>query len=159
MLILAPLRSSALTWMQHLVSSLPSSITQVENYPRFVSEYSLPEGARDKVLEERDKYPSDHVEIWKGNVDDSFRVGVKVTRKSVKVFSNFYESDMLIASPLGLRTSIEKDGCVAPYPFLLPPSLAFAAVGRCADLVHTHSPSATRTSSLQLNTSSSTRWT
>ncbi|GAA5977737.1 hypothetical protein JCM11641_001394 [Rhodosporidiobolus odoratus] len=109
-LILAPLRSSALTWMQHLVSSLPSSITQVENYPRFVSEYSLPEGARDKVLEERGKYPSDHVEIWKGNVDDSFRVGVKVTRKSVKVFSNFYESDMLIASPLGLRTSIEKDG-------------------------------------------------
>lgn len=54
-------------------------------------------------------YPGDHVEMFKGNVDDSFRIGVKVTRKSVKLFSEFYSCDIVIASPLGLRMSIEKE--------------------------------------------------
>ncbi|GAA5841862.1 hypothetical protein JCM11251_005405 [Rhodosporidiobolus azoricus] len=109
-LILAPFRSSALSWMQHLITFLPPSITSVESYPRFVAEYSLPEGAVDKLVEQRENYPADHVETFRGNVDDAFRVGVKVTRKSARVFSNFYDSDILVASPLGLRTSIEKDG-------------------------------------------------
>ncbi|GAA5953125.1 hypothetical protein JCM10213_003423, partial [Rhodosporidiobolus nylandii] len=109
-LILAPLRSSALSWMQHLISFLPPTCTLVENYPRFVGEYSLPEGARDKLAEEPENYPRDHVETFRGNIDDSFRVGVKVTRKQARVFSQFYESDILVASPLGLRTSMEKDG-------------------------------------------------
>ncbi|GAA5906777.1 hypothetical protein JCM6882_003299 [Rhodosporidiobolus microsporus] len=109
-LILAPFRSSALSWMQHLVTFLPPSISSVEGFPRFVAEYSLPEGAVDKLVENRDSYPADHVETFRGNVDDAFRVGVKMTRKSARVFSGFYESDVLVASPLGLRTSIEKDG-------------------------------------------------
>lgn len=57
-------------------------------------------------------YPRDHVETFKGNVDDNFRVGVKMTRKSVKMFSEFYDSDIVMASPLGLRRSIEKEKCV-----------------------------------------------
>jgi len=34
---------------------------------------------------------------------------MKMTRKSVKMFSEFYDSDAIIASPLGLRRSIEKE--------------------------------------------------
>lgn len=49
------------------------------------------------------------MEMFKGNVDDSFRVGVKLTRKSVKLFADFYACDLIIASPLGLRMSIEKE--------------------------------------------------
>lgn len=60
-------------------------------------------------------YPKDHVEMFKGNVDDSFRVGVKLTRKSVKLFSDFYTSDVILASPLGLRMSIEKEKYVFTF--------------------------------------------
>ncbi|GAA5925880.1 hypothetical protein JCM3775_005142 [Rhodotorula graminis] len=109
-LVLTPFRNSALSWAQHLISYLPPSITSVENFPRFVSEYSLPEGATDKLVEDRDKYPPDHVETFRGNIDDAFRCGVKVTRKTAKMFAEFYQADVILASPLGLRTSIEKDG-------------------------------------------------
>ncbi|GAA6036049.1 hypothetical protein JCM8097_006587 [Rhodosporidiobolus ruineniae] len=109
-LILCPFRHSALQWVQHLVTFLPPSVTAVDQFPRFVSEYSLPEGAVDKLAENPDNYPKDHVETFRGNIDDSFRVGIKVTRKAARVFAAFYDADVIVASPLGLRTSIEKDG-------------------------------------------------
>ncbi|GEM08206.1 digestive organ expansion factor [Rhodotorula toruloides] len=109
-LLLTPFRNSALTWVQHLVSYLPPTTSLIESYPRFVSEYSLPEGASDKLVERADEYPRDHVETFKGNIDDTFRCGIKVTRKAAKMFSEFYQADVIVASPLGLRTSIEKDG-------------------------------------------------
>ena len=34
---------------------------------------------------------------------ECFKVGVSVTRKSVKLYSSFYHSDLIVASPLGLR--------------------------------------------------------
>ncbi|GAA5868766.1 hypothetical protein JCM3774_003883 [Rhodotorula dairenensis] len=109
-LILTPFRNAALSWVQDLVTYLPPSTTLVENYPRFVSEYSLPDGAEDKLVTNADSYPEDHVATFAGNIDDAFRCGIKVTRKSAKVFAEFYQADVIVASPLGLRTSIEKDG-------------------------------------------------
>jgi len=53
--------------------------------------------------------------MFQGNCDDGFRVGVKITRKSVKLFAEFYGCDVIIASPLGLRMSIEKEKWVARY--------------------------------------------
>lgn len=106
-LILAPLRSSALKWVRHLVAI--SQADQVENLARFEAEYALPDGAVDKLAQRREEYPDDHVDTFEGNIDDSFRLGLKVTRKSVKLFSEFYQADVIVASPLGLRTSIEKE--------------------------------------------------
>ncbi|GAA5914883.1 rRNA-binding ribosome biosynthesis protein UTP25 [Sporobolomyces salmoneus] len=106
-LILTPFRSCALSWLQHLLHY--SLVPQIENYERFLGEYSLPSGVVDKLVENRDEYPEDHVETFKGNIDDEFRVGVKVNRKQCKVFAEFYQADLLVASPLGLRTSIEKE--------------------------------------------------
>ena len=99
--------------MSALTSHTPSPAWQVENNSRFHAEYDLPPGTVDKLVSaEPGTHPKDHVEMFKGNVDDSFRVGVKITRKSVKLFADFYGCDLIFASPLGLRLSIEKEKCV-----------------------------------------------
>ncbi|KAI0745922.1 digestive organ expansion factor [Earliella scabrosa] len=109
-LILLPFRSFALRWISALTAHTPPSHYQIENHSRFQSEYGLPPGAVDKLANaEPGTYPRDHVEMFRGNVDDSFRLGVKITKKSVKLFADFYQCDLIIASPLGLRMSIEKD--------------------------------------------------
>lgn len=48
--------------------------------------------------------------IFAGNVDDCFRLGIAVTSKQLKLYSEFYRSDILVASPLGLRTIIGGEG-------------------------------------------------
>ena len=107
-LILLPFRNSAMDWFRAITSHTTGQ--QVENQARFLSEYGLPEGVVDKLTSaEPGTYPSDHVETFKGNVDDNFRIGVKMTRKTVKMFSEFYQCDLILASPLGLRRSIEKE--------------------------------------------------
>jgi U3 small nucleolar RNA-associated protein 25 len=112
-LILLPFRSSALAWLNALTTHTPSPAFQIENHSRFLSEYGLPPDAVDKLaVAEPGSYPRDHVETFKGNVDDNFRVGIKLTRKSVKLFADFYGCDLVLASPLGLRMSIEKEKCV-----------------------------------------------
>ncbi|KAJ3896208.1 digestive organ expansion factor [Lentinula edodes] len=109
-LILLPFRSSALAWFSALTTHTPSPEYQIENHTRFTSEYGLPSGAIDKLATaEPGTYPHDHVETFKGNVDDNFRVGIKLTRKSVKPFTEFYGCDIIMASPLGLRQSIQKE--------------------------------------------------
>ncbi|KAF5357301.1 hypothetical protein D9758_005878 [Tetrapyrgos nigripes] len=109
-LILLPFRSSGLEWFKALTSHTPSPEFQIENQSRFVAEYGLPPDAVDKLASaEPGTYPVDHVETFKGNVDDSFRVGIKLTRKSVKMFTEFYGCDIIMASPLGLRQSIQKE--------------------------------------------------
>ncbi|KAH9935741.1 digestive organ expansion factor [Fomitopsis serialis] len=109
-LILLPFRSFAQRWISALTSHTPSPTYQVENRSRFNTDYGLPQGVTDKLANaEPGTYPRDHVEMFKGNIDDAFRFGVKMTRKSVKLFADFYGCDLIVASPLGLRMSIEKE--------------------------------------------------
>jgi U3 small nucleolar RNA-associated protein 25 len=109
-LIILPFRSFALDWFHAITSHTPSPSYQIENHARFLSEYGLPNGVVDKLLvAEAGTYPSDHVDMFKGNVDDNFRIGLKLTRKTVKLFAEFYGCDIILASPLGLRRSIEKE--------------------------------------------------
>lgn len=109
-LFLLPFRSSAIDWFIALTSHTPTPSFQIENQSRFMMEYGLPSGAIDKLATaEPGTYPPDHVETFKGNVDDNFRVGIKMTRKSMKMFAEFYKCDIIIASPLGLRQSIERE--------------------------------------------------
>ena len=53
--------------------------------------------------------PDDFYKTFCGNIDDGFKIGISVTKKAVKLYTDFYSSDILIASPLGLRLVLETD--------------------------------------------------
>ncbi|MBW0489806.1 hypothetical protein O181_029521 [Austropuccinia psidii MF-1] len=111
-LILAPFRSSARDWVNIFTSLFPSSNSSIKGQERFDKEFSLPEGTIDK-LDSDDaplKYSLEHRMIFRGNVDDDFRLAAKLNRKEIKLYADFYQADLIIASPLGLRKVIEKDG-------------------------------------------------
>lgn len=45
-----------------------------------------------------------------GNIDDCFRIGVAIAKKNLKLYTAFDESDIIIASPLGLRIIVGESG-------------------------------------------------
>lgn len=97
--------------MSHFTMQSNSKM-EIANRERFISEFSLPEDTVDKLAEADGLgiYPPDHVQTFKGNIDDNFRAGIRVMKKVLKLFETFYGSDLIVASPLGLRLAIEREG-------------------------------------------------
>ncbi|KAK2158865.1 hypothetical protein LSH36_162g02012 [Paralvinella palmiformis] len=104
-LIIVPFRDSALR-IVNMMSRLLMSENQsfITNKKRFQSEYSNPIDLR-KGLK-----PEDYEATFVGNIDDHFRIGLGIAKKSLKLYTNFYSADIIIASPLGIRTVIGVEG-------------------------------------------------
>nr|XP_019940447.1 PREDICTED: digestive organ expansion factor homolog [Paralichthys olivaceus] len=107
-LILVPFRSGALRVVQTFISLLETKGKKivVSNKKRFKDEF----GEEADEQPPRVQRPDDYRAIFSGNVDDHFRIGVSIVRSSVRLYAPFYSSDIIISSPLGLRTVLGAEG-------------------------------------------------
>lgn len=100
-LILLETRQSCVRYMDTITELCEPD--QQENKKRFQDAFVQLE---EKYSEER---PLDFRELFEANDDNEFKLGVKFTRKTLKYYSQFYNSDIVLASPLGLRRAIKAD--------------------------------------------------
>jgi len=110
-LILCPMRNIAFDLVE-MIGELwtLSGAGMIDGMKRFVTEFGPPRDEDGDLVDETGPDPSkpaDFNRTFRDNIDDCFRIGIKFTRKSMKLFSDFYSSDIIIASPLGLRLVID----------------------------------------------------
>ncbi|KAK9239123.1 hypothetical protein V1525DRAFT_356897 [Lipomyces kononenkoae] len=109
-LVILPTRNSCHQFVETLIRL--SGTSQQENLKRFKTTY-YSNAALPKTK------PEDFRQLFAGDNDDNFRLGIKFTRKTLKLFTEFYNSDLIIASPLGLRLAIgDKTEKKRDYDFL-----------------------------------------
>ncbi|KAJ3171913.1 hypothetical protein HDU87_008163 [Geranomyces variabilis] len=106
-LILAPFKNAGMEIVQTLMAL--SATKQQDNKKRFFQEFGT-DPLDDLTPGFDSKKPEDHKQIFKGNIDDCFRVGVKFSRTQLKLYADFYSSDIIVASPLGLRMVLGAEG-------------------------------------------------
>lgn len=96
-LILLPFRDSALRVVNMMSELLADKQSFVSARKRFVSEYSVRED------DERPKYEHEDWEtIFAGNTNECFTIGLGIAKKTLKLYTKLDDSDIIIASPLGL---------------------------------------------------------
>ncbi|KAA8496510.1 U3 small nucleolar RNA-associated protein 25 [Porphyridium purpureum] len=82
---------------------------RVRNISRFRGEFL--EGGHDVVpRSDGDDSLAEHEYRFRGNIDDDFKLGIAYSHSGVKLFADFYESDCIVASPLGLVRLFESAG-------------------------------------------------
>ncbi|XP_048155654.1 U3 small nucleolar RNA-associated protein 25 homolog isoform X3 [Corvus hawaiiensis] len=108
-LMIVPFRECALRIVHAFISLLEVNDKKkidVSNKKRFKGEFGSDPEEKPPNL----KRPEDYEAIFSGNIDDHFRIGVAILQKSMRLYAPFYSSDIIIASPLGIRTVIGAEG-------------------------------------------------
>ncbi|NXN08071.1 DIEXF factor, partial [Indicator maculatus] len=108
-LMIVPFRECALRIVHIFISLLEVNAKRkidVSNKKRFKGEFGSDPEEKPPNL----KRPEDYEAVFAGNIDDHFRIGVAVLQKSMRLYAPFYSSDIIIASPLGMRTVIGAEG-------------------------------------------------
>ncbi|KAG7388817.1 hypothetical protein PHYBOEH_007679 [Phytophthora boehmeriae] len=108
-LVLLPLRSAAVSFVNQLLELLPANMDTFHNKDRFFNEFG---SAKDEDDEDEDSSSDDDgKKEWQrvfeqGNNDDCFQLGLSFSRKAVRFYSEYHHADVIIASPLGLRQQL-----------------------------------------------------
>ena len=103
-LILAPFKNFAYEIIRSLMKR--SKTTRQVNAKRFEQEFA-PQSTSTTSSDMFDL-------IFSGNLDDSFKIGICLHHgqsDNLKLFCDFYQSDIIVASPIALRQSIESNDC------------------------------------------------
>lgn len=99
-LILLPTRHACYELVESLITL--SGVEQQENKKKFLGQFYNKDVPPDNK-------PADFKDTFRGNNNDFFCIGLKFTRKSLKLYSSFYSSDIIIASPIGLSMILENN--------------------------------------------------
>ena len=107
-LILVPMRNVAGRVVRRLLELCPAAhgrADAVSKLERLADDFGFDSDGEAAETENRRKknlwVPEDHSAMFSGNTDDHFRLGIKVTKASVRLYVDFFGSDILVASPLG----------------------------------------------------------
>ncbi|EGG21519.1 Hypothetical glutamic acid-rich region containing protein [Cavenderia fasciculata] len=106
-LIIVPFRNTAMDIIKLLLKMVPHQQQDANTKKsKLIHDFTL--------LDEEDKVngakPADYKYTFRDNIDDCFRIGISFKRKGVQLFQPFFHSDIIIASPLGLRLVVGTDG-------------------------------------------------
>lgn len=96
-LVLLPFRESAFRVVKNIQSLLYKDENAL-NFKRFEEEF----GTENTEVTPTRK-PEDYEKTFYGNIDDTFRIGISFKGTSMKLYTKFESSDIIVASPLGLR--------------------------------------------------------
>ena len=107
-LIIVPFRHSCLKIVETLIAILIGEDKggSVMNKKRFLEDFRGNEIAMPK----KNPKPEDYEMTFQGNTDDTFKIGISITKKTLKLYSEFYSSDIIITSVLGLRMIVGAEG-------------------------------------------------
>mmetsp|Transcript_3518 Transcript_3518/g.10636 ORF Transcript_3518/g.10636 Transcript_3518/m.10636 type:complete len:712 (+) Transcript_3518:45-2180(+) len=113
-LVLLPFREHAYEFVTRLIAlkiavNDSDDSSQVMNRKKFQDHFHEDDP---EVDIDRSKKPDDYWETFKGNVDDDFMLGVQIGNKAVRLFSDYSNSDVIVASPLGLRRYLDDHSSV-----------------------------------------------
>ncbi|XP_030560647.1 digestive organ expansion factor homolog [Drosophila novamexicana] len=111
-LIVLPFRESALKTVQMIANLLfgnqkdPNAGHPIAKFDRFLNEFS----GNTVYFPKTNPKPADYEKTFNGNTDDNFKIGIRLTKKTMSLYSDLSASDILITSPLALRMLInDKD--------------------------------------------------